>query len=168
MHSHKKPGFVLLPWLGFVCAASLLAQESRPITTKELVERAQKIVVGEVIKQHSAWDDLGREIYTYSTLRVQRIIKSERADSILIIRQLGGKAGNIESHVAGAPRFATGERVLLMLGPYAGTPYHDLIDWYEGKYSIKTDANRGEVLSGNGAGHGQRVEEFMATLRRYL
>jgi hypothetical protein len=159
---------VLLLWLACFCASPLAAQESRPIATKELVERAQKIVVGEVLAQHSAWDELGREIYTYTTLRVQRIIKSERADTILTIRQLGGKVGAITSHVAGAPHFAPGERVLVMLGPYAGTPYFDLIDWREAKYVIQSDANRPEILSGLGAGHGQRVEEFMATLRRYL
>ena len=168
MPNRKKPIVVALLLLGSCCGVEAFAQSARPVTTKELVERAQKIVAGEVVEQRSAWDELGREIYTFTTVRVQRIIKSERADSILIIRQLGGKVGNIESHVAGAPSFVPGERVLLMLGPYAGTPYHDLIDWHQGKYTIKTDANRGEVLSGNGDGHGQRVEEFTTTLRRYL
>jgi len=151
-----------------LAGTAVRAQESRPVTTKELVERAQKIVLGDVVAQHSAWDDQGREIYTYTTLRIQRIIKSERADTTVVIRQLGGKVGAIESQVSGAPRFAAGERVLVMLGPYAGTPYYDLIDWREGKYVIKSDANRQEILAGYGPGHGQRVEEFIVTLRRYL
>jgi hypothetical protein len=168
MTRRRKSKILLLPWLACVCAASLLAQESRPITTKELVERAQKIVVGEVIQQHSAWDELGREIYTYSALRVQYLIKSSSADTMLVVRQLGGRVGAIESHVSGAPHFLPGERVLVMLGPYAGTPYFDLIDMREAKYVIRPDSNRRDVLSGLGAGHGQRMEEFVTALRRYL
>jgi hypothetical protein len=164
----KKLCFLLLAWLGCVGVTSSFAQESRPITTKELVERAQKIIVGQVIAQHSAWDELGREIYTYTKLRVQRLIKSDGADSVLVLRQLGGRVGTIESHVSGAPRLALGERVLVMLGPYAGTPYFDMIDWREAKYVIQSDSNRRDVLSGLGAGHGQRMEVFITTLRGYL
>ena len=169
MRNRYKPVSVLLLWLGFIHAAPAPAQEARPVTTQELVARAQKIIVGEVIAQHSAWDDQGREIYTYTTMRVERIVKSERADTVVMIRQLGGKVGAIESHVSGAPRFFRGERALGLLGPYAGTPYFDVIDWREGKYVITSGAGRREeILTGQGPGNGQRVEDFIATLRRHL
>ncbi len=169
MQDRCKATFAFLLWLGALFAAPAMAQETRPVTTPELVARAQKIILGEVIAQYSAWDDQGRNIYTYTTLRVERTIKSEHADTVLMIRQLGGKVGAIESHVSGAPQFFPGERTLVMLGPYTGTPYFDVIDWHAGKYVIKSMAGRQEeILAGQGPGNGQRVEDFITTLRRYL
>ncbi|MFQ6114544.1 MAG: hypothetical protein ACE5NG_10750 [bacterium] len=144
------------------------AQETIPITTRELTKRAQKIIIGEVIAQHSAWDDLGREIYTYIKLRVDRVIKSDRPDSIIVLRHLGGRVGNIESHVAGLPQFRKEEHVLVFLGPYKSTNYYGLIDWYQGKYVIKKGKTSEKVLHGTGPGHGQSVEKFINELRRYL
>lgn len=144
-----------------------VAQESVPIMTKELVKRSQKIVIGQVIEQHSAWDDLGREIYTYTMLRVDRVVKSEAPDAVLMLRHLGGKVGNTTSQVAGLPKFEQGERVLVFLGPYRGTNYYGLIDWHQGKYGVKKNKKAEDVLVGTGPGAGQSVETFVNELRRF-
>jgi len=165
----QKPRWLaMLSLLFMTITHPLNGQESQPITTENLVKRSAKILVGEVVSQYSAWDDLGREIYTYSTLRVNEIIKSDREDSVVVIRQLGGEVGNIESHVAGLPRFKEGEQVLVFLGPYTGTEYYGLIDWAVGKYVIEKDDKAEKVLHGSGPGKGQTVDQFARTLRRFL
>ena len=166
----KKPSLRFFFLLSFWLLSPILvnAQESKLITLRELTERSQKIVIGQVFAQHSAWDDLGREIYTYTKLRVEGNIKSDRPDSILVLRHLGGRVGNIVSQVAGLPNFQEGERVLVFLGPYKGTSYYGLIDWYQGKYVIKKVKKSREVLQGTGPAHGQSIETFVTELRRYL
>ena len=160
--------FLILLFICFFDFPPVFAQESKTITTPELTKRSQKIVIGEVIDQYSAWDDLGREIYTYTKLGLDLVIKSNQPDSILVLRHLGGRVGHIESHVAGLPRFRKGERVLVFLGPYSGTSYYGLIDWNQGKYVIQQNKLSKEVLQGTGPAHGQSVDKFIAELKRYL
>lgn len=148
--------------------ADVLAQQSVPVTTQELTERSRIIVIGTVINKSSAWDNWGRELYTYITLRVDNTIKSNKPGSDITIRQLGGKVGDIESRVQGLPDFEKGERVLVFLGPYTGTPYYGLIDWVAGKYTIKKDKKFIETLYGTGPAHGQSIEQFTSELRGYL
>jgi len=164
---------VLFLQQGLFGLPAVTGQEFQPVTLRELTQRSEKIVTAEVVDQYSAWDPLGREIYTYTTLRVERVIKSQRRDSVLVLRHLGGRVGNVESHVPGLPHFEKAERVLVFLGPYPGTQYFGLIDWREGKYVITRRKPGGpgkaeEILQGLGPGHGQRLEQFVATLRRYL
>lgn len=143
------------------------AQESSPISTSELVNRSGKIVTGQVVSQYSAWDESGRQIYTYYKLRVEQSVKSAGKDSTIVIRQLGGKVGDIQSHVAGQPDFREGERVLVFLGPFTGTNYYGLIDWVAGKYEIQANKAGEDILIGGGDGHGESVKDFIATLRRH-
>ena len=151
-----------------ICMAiKVNAQEFQQVTTRELTERSKKIIIGTVVDEYSAWDDLGREIYTYIRLKVQSTIKSFNKDSLVLIRQLGGKVGNIESQVPGISQFQVGENVLVFLGPYRGTPYFGLIDWRVGKYAVKDVASK-KLLKGNGPGNGLEVAQFVAKVRKYL
>lgn len=163
----KKAGIILalMTWL---IIPTLLAHESIPVTTQELTRRSEKIVVGTVVNQFSAWDEYGREIYTYITLKVEEQVKSIRPDSIITIRQLGGKVGNVESQVLGLPGFSIGERVLVFLGPFSDRRFYGLIDWNAGKYSIQAGKGTRQTLQGTGPAHGNSLENFVKELRSYL
>lgn len=163
----KKP-MMILAFSSVLIMNLLSAHEAIPVTTQELTQRSEKIVVATVVNQFSAWDEYGREIYTYITLKVETTIKSTQPDSLITLRQLGGKVGNVESQVMGLPGFSIGERVLVFLGPFRNSRFYGLIDWNAGKYSIQTEKVARPTLQGTGPGHGNTLEKFVKELRSYL
>lgn len=142
--------------------------EFKPVTLPELVGRAQEIVVGQVVRQYSQWDEEKKEIYTFTHLKVSERVKSNGGADEIVMRHLGGKVGDIESHVQGMPSFEEGERVLLFLGSYQGTPYFGLIDWRMGKYVIQTRTDKKSLVRGTLISEGAALRDFINQLKSYL
>jgi hypothetical protein len=81
-----------------------------------LTARAERVVVGEVLSVHSAWDVDHKKIYSTIEIQVAETWKGEApADGRLVIKQAGGTVDDIEMHVHGMPHFTTGDRAVLFL-----------------------------------------------------
>jgi hypothetical protein len=142
----KRKGIALLWALFLFAAGSVDAGIVVPYTLAERTQKAEVIVVAEVESMYSNWDDDGREIFTYITLRVVEKIKGEIESGRIVLKHLGGIVGNVESHVSGMAQFERNEKVLVFLGRSPRSPYFAVMDWLEGKKTIRRDAAGHEVL----------------------
>ncbi len=82
---------------------------------RELVQRADHVVVATALSQRARYDALGR-IVTDTTLRVQECVhgpSSVREGGDVVVRTLGGIHAGVGMSVAGEARFTVGERYLL-------------------------------------------------------
>lgn len=83
----------------------------------DLISESRAIVLAKVIAIESSFDGRGN-IFTYTTLRVQDVLKGPINDRRIVVKELGGAVGGILHKVDGAAQFSLGERVLLYLGTW--------------------------------------------------
>ena len=86
---------------------------------RELVERADTIVAGEVLDLRSAWTADRGEIFTTVTLRPDRRFKGGER-SLIRFRIPGGTVGDVRLMVTHSPVFAVGEHTLVFLAGESG------------------------------------------------
>lgn len=161
-----------MTWLLVVilsAAASIQAGEIVPYTLAQRTQKAEVIVIAEVISMSSNWDDEGREIYTYITLRVVEKIKGNVEGNQIVLRHLGGIVGNVESRVSGMPQFARHEKVLVFLGRYPSSAYFGVMDWLEGKKTIQYNAAGQEMVRvGTRGESSQPLKEYIGAIQSLL
>ena len=85
-----------------------------PLTIDELTEESDIVVVGKVINIKCDWDEKHSFIFTYITMKCSDYLKGKDGDTI-IIRQMGGTAGNRRLRVDGDESFAMSEYVVVFL-----------------------------------------------------
>jgi len=96
---------------------------------------ARAIVRGKVISIESAADENTNRIYTYITVKVQEVIKGQITERRIVIKELGGQAGDRISVIYGNPQFKRGERVFLYLDTWADGSLRTY-QMFLGKFSI--------------------------------
>ena len=106
-------------WLFVVSGCALLqvmaasAQIGPVLSDADLIGQSDIIVTGRVTEIAAGFDD--RTIYTYVTLDIADVLKGWVPERQIVIKQLGGRVGNLEQGVPGQATFARGEQVLLFL-----------------------------------------------------
>ncbi|MFH1009198.1 MAG: IPT/TIG domain-containing protein [Candidatus Latescibacterota bacterium] len=101
-----------------------------------LVNKAARIVVGEVESMESRWDSEHSMIYTYMTIGVDEHVKGKHDTKEVIVRVEGGEVGAERLWVEDTPSFEQGERVLLFLRP-AGEGYFKTIGGFQGMIPLE-------------------------------
>ena len=86
-----------------------------PAELCELVRDSQAIVHGRVVDVSAVWVDGRRRIDSLVTLEVEQYLKGDLGDEVTI-RVPGGQIGRYRSVMVGAPSFAEGDEVVLLLG----------------------------------------------------
>jgi hypothetical protein len=82
----------------------------------ELTSAAEQIIVADVAKVESRWDEGHRAIYSIIELRLQESWKgTPPGNGKMVLLQPGGSVGQIEMTVVGVASFSVGERALLFL-----------------------------------------------------
>jgi hypothetical protein len=81
---------------------------SRAMSFDDKVEHAESIVVGRCVRQQSQWDASHKLILTYSTFRVEKMLKGAPAQEVTIVTP-GGTVGTIAQDTVGVPRFHEGD-----------------------------------------------------------
>jgi hypothetical protein len=104
----------------FVLAASLSAGALRAsllraMSLGELVNEADRIVVGSVVAIDAAWDVQHRRIISTIEVDVEESWKGSATSRRITIVQPGGSVGEMEMTVQGMPSFSAGERSVLFL-----------------------------------------------------
>lgn len=125
--------------LAALCLGALHAQASltRAMDLSELTDSADHVVVADVARVASQWDDDHRNIITTVEIAVQESWKgSPPSDGKIRIRQPGGTVGDIEMTVVGMPRFSVGERALLFVQKAS------VVGMGQGKRPLRWDANQ--------------------------
>jgi Matrixin. len=141
---------------------------------RALVTASKAIVVATAGESHGRWAP-GGWIETVTELRVDEAIKGPvNAGETIHVTELGGMAGEIGYVVAGSPKYALGERVLLFLET------NDRGEWVSknmvvGKFAPSEDVRGRRLLvrdgeeivgwDGDGTSHREPVREEEAFLR---
>ena len=118
-------------WLALLLlgAVHLRASTVIPTNVARQVDEADLIFVGTVTELKTVPTKDGSFAWTYVTLSVDETLKGSSSAPLLTLRTAGGRVGNYEYEVAGAPAFKEGGRhVLFILGndrygiPFSGGP----------------------------------------------
>ncbi len=121
--------FVLLGlWLSQPALAMLW-----PLNLEDLTRQAEMILTGHVVDLKSERDDKQGMIYTYATIAVDRTLKGEQREQV-VVQVPGGEVGQLGLWVSDTPEFAVGQQVLLFL---AGKDNLQPVGWQQGKYTIQ-------------------------------
>jgi hypothetical protein len=80
----------------------------------ELVEHAERIVIGRVVASEARWNDARTMVFTYHRLRIRHTIKGEESEEITI-RVLGGQLPDEDFRVDAThqPRLSVGDEGVL-------------------------------------------------------
>ncbi len=100
----------------------------------ELTRSSGLIVQGRVIRHWSEWDSAHRFIWTHFEVQVVDALKGAPGKTVTI-SEPGGAVGQESLHIAGAPRYADREEVIVFLRQ---TPlgYWRANGWGQGRYTV--------------------------------
>ncbi len=125
-----------------LCSALLLALDSSAAATTIMrmsVERMAQvspvIVHARCLENSVAWD--AGEIWTFAGFEVLEVWRGS-PPAQLTVRLLGGRSGNLTSHVSGVPHFRPGEEVVLFLEPSPRGGF-SIVSWQQGTFRIRRD-----------------------------
>ena len=125
----RSAGLGLFVFAVFASPAFSLTVEN--ISIKQMTQESLVIVKGRVLSGHSQWE--GRNIFTYTTVRVDESLKGE-AGSQIIVKQLGGRVNEMAQEISGSPRLGDGEEVILFLTQWQANYWiHSIV---LGKFSV--------------------------------
>jgi hypothetical protein len=119
-----------------VVCSEIWATTLAHMSVAQMSQTAPVIVRVRCEENTARWD--AGEIWTFTRFAVADIWKGSVPREITV-RLLGGTVGNLNSTVAGIPRFQPGETVILFLEP---TSHGDLsvLSWQQGTFRLRTDA----------------------------
>jgi len=109
------------------------------MTTKELTEKADAIIIGNVLEQKAQWNAEKNNIFTTVTVNVNEYLKGEAKSKRQTLVIPGGQVGEIGLKVTEAPNFTVGERALLFLSRGQNNDM-SIVGLKYGKFSI--DGNK--------------------------
>lgn len=113
-----------------------------PKTFDQLAREAEIVVVGTITQIQGVRLPSGH-IASDLTLSVLKVAKSSKAvPATLVVRTLGGKVGDMELVIPGAPRFAQGETVLLFVRGNL-TEMFPFVGVQQGVYLVRRDETLG-------------------------
>ena len=122
--------------------------EGGPADVEQLVQRSALIVHGFVAKKEPKW--IGRVLYTQYELVVQETLKGTERKSVLV-SVVGGRSGNVELKVPGAPNLSTGDQLVFFGAPVAGDASFTPVGTFDGVVPIRPGrGNAGPTVSPRG------------------
>lgn len=110
----------------------------------ELSQNSPLITRGKVASSNSSWTPDKKQIYTYITMAVKDVLKGKEVSDRIVIKQLGGRAGDMLLYIPDAPRFQLGEDVIVMLKPW-GEEYV-VVGLSDGKFGVRSDPAGTQVV----------------------
>jgi len=128
----------------------------------DLAREANHIVVGTVTGIEGEYDPSGTFIRSNVTLAVERSLRGQAPDTI-VLRTPGGQVGGMEQVALGVANFEVGERVLVFLTSWGdGTP--KVLGYVQGKSRLVVD-DQGRARLEGGSSNGRTLESVARELR---
>ena len=116
------------------------------LSTEDLTQEAENIVVGKVVKKECRWNEERTAIYTYVTISVEEDLKGKAGGKEIIISHLGGEVGEIGMAVSDAASFKEDEEVFLFLKKGKKPEVKEIAGRAQGKFRVKKDEVTGERM----------------------
>ncbi|HET7535542.1 MAG TPA: hypothetical protein VFJ90_03755 [Candidatus Didemnitutus sp.] len=143
---------IILGFLFAAFAARLAATTVVAPSFDQLVAQADYVVRAVVKSVNSEWRTEGenKHIITKVELDVREVMKGNPPQP-LVLELLGGRIGNVEMKVEGAPTFFVGDEDILFVRGN-GQQVYPLVAIMHGQYLVQRDAKTGQekVLRANG------------------
>ena len=119
--------------LASICSATQVPR----LSFEQVVQQANQIVTGKVVRSWTAWGPSHEFLWTHYEVKVESVAKG-RATAAVTVSEPGGVLDGRGMEVAGAVHYEIGERVLLFLQQ---TPvgYNRTVGWQQGKYTVTAD-----------------------------
>lgn len=130
--------------LAFAFARPTQATTAIMLSDDELIVHSRLIISGRVISVISHSDGSGA-VWTYVEVRTDRVLKGALHERTIVLKQLGGAAGESGVRVVGQAEFMPRERVLLYLNTGADGSLHSA-HAFIGKFSVVEDAAGDEFV----------------------
>ena len=113
-----------------------------PMSVEEMAAKSVSVVRARVVGAEARWDKAKRGIHTYTTLEVLEAIHGpQRVGDRMTVRTLGGEVGEVGMRVAGTPKFASREEVVVMVRRDPMNDAHfQCIGMSQGKYRVERTA----------------------------
>lgn len=106
---------------------------------------ARAIIRGQVEAVTSQTEAKDESVFTYSTIRVDEVLKGDISAARIVLKEEGGDTPTIGSRVYGTPRFDVGERVVVFLDTWPDGSLR-VYQMFLGKLSINRDEASGKDL----------------------
>jgi hypothetical protein len=100
-----------------------------------LVQRSDAIVIGDVVRLESQWNENKTQIYTFVYLNISDSLKGSPNKQIAI-KKLGGTVGEITMTLKPDFELQSGEKVLVFLKKFSDSDLYYVTDWKYGKFTI--------------------------------
>jgi hypothetical protein len=133
------------------CAISLwtppsIATTVVPPTFEEMVDKADLIFVGQVVRSRAEWRVAGnkRAIFTLVEFETQEVLKGTAGASVTL-QFLGGTVGDVTLEVAGGPTFNTTDRVIVCVEGN-GVQFCPIVGVFHGKFSVRKNEKTGRDI----------------------
>ncbi len=136
----------LISLIALVCCAHTAVATTVIIPADDdMIVGARAIIRGKVLSVASAYDSQQDRVYTYITIKVQEVIKGNITERKIVLKELGGQAGDHAFILFGSPRFTPGEQTLLYLDtrPDGSLQTHQM---FLGKFNIVRDPDTGKRM----------------------
>ena len=112
----KKKKLLLISFLGMIFfVLPLSATVVLKMSMEDITTSSEEIIQGKVKEITSQWNEEKTLIYSEIKIEVKEVIKGENKRKEIVIRQLGGKVGDLRLKVIGMPVFQEEEEVILFL-----------------------------------------------------
>jgi hypothetical protein len=109
------------------------------LTIEQMTAAAAVVARVHCVTSETRWDD--GELWTSTTFEVIAVWKGQ-APQTIVVRLIGGRAGNIISSVPDVPRFQPGEEAVLFLEPAPAGEF-TVTSWAQGTFRIRRDPRSG-------------------------
>ncbi len=113
-----------------------------PMTLDELLERSDRVVLGEVISSEAILDEDRGRISTHHRIAVKETLKGETVSEIVVVT-LGGETRDLGQIIPGAARLTAGAELLLCLRQ--GTAGYVVTGMSQGVFRVQ-DSPEGRVM----------------------
>ncbi len=146
MNFAQRRRFLWILFLGGLLLIALVANATTftRLPFGALAQQAAAVARLRCLTTESRWEQ--GEIWTDTRFAVLEAEKGTLPRQITV-RTPGGRAGGLQAHVDGAPRFRPGEEVYLFLWAPAGEPYR-VLGWAQGTFRIvKNPLTRQETVT---------------------
>lgn len=121
-----------------VAFGPLTATTIVPMSVERLTRASTIVVLGQAADSWTEWNSEHTLIFTVTRFQVQRSLKGDAAQAILV-KQMGGMSGAYQQKIAGVRHFQEGEQAVLFLHPASARDDRFVITGLmQGNFAVKS------------------------------
>lgn len=144
----------------------LFATSVIPMSVEQLAESSTNIVRVRALSSESSWDAEHAHIYTFTHLQPLENLKGVTSAEI-VVRQMGGRVGNIEQRVSGVRRWRVGDESVLFLRPSeVGNGVMAVVGLFQGNFAVKRISVT-EAVASNGVPDAMQLNTTSGTVMHF-